>query len=254
MIGVVIEKVFSAHDGQDAGSAYGVGRIDGSGGSDGASYVLLPMSSLGLDMTVLERDCIPVPSGVDAHSALLAPPLAAALAVWDKLHLEIGEMAVYTAGVPFSDLVGQVGLWRGACPVLRLGAEREDPPRGVTALRAGPEDETLDQLRTLISRKPGFAAVDFSGRPEVVDRLLEVLPRWGRLMVAGRPTERFTIDFYNNVHRKGAEVLCDVFDPSHALGRPQDHTVQSYFDQAYRILQNPNMAAVCRSATPCLSW
>jgi threonine dehydrogenase-like Zn-dependent dehydrogenase len=103
-------------------------------------------------------------------------------------------------------------------------------------------EEALRQLKKRIQDKAGFAAIDLSGRPETIDLLLEVVPRWGRVMLAGRTRQPLTVDFYNNVHRKGVLLLTSIFDPASVLLHAGS---AAYLAAAFRILQNKEMATIC---------
>ena len=74
--------------------------------------------------------------------------------------------------------------------------------------------------------------MELSGRAEVLDILLEMMPRWSRLLLAGPAGQPVTIDFYKNVHRKGAVIAAmdveagSIFDlvegpPSEPRSRPR---------------------------------
>lgn len=231
---------------------YGIGRLVGRGlaesGSNGMRVVLAKLNDPQQSEVLLdESQCVAVPTALEAGAALLAPPLALALWMWDRLRLELGELAVYTDGDFFSPLVGQVGLWRGGCPVVRLSGDADHGPlAGIDVLPTSDLEGVTRELRDRIKEKPGFAAIDLSGRPEVIDLFLEVLPRWGRMMLAGGTRDPLTVDFYNNVHRKGVLLLTSVFDPTRVF---QEEWGETYLTSAFRILQNREMAAACARVT-----
>lgn len=210
----------------------------------GSSYVLTVVdSSQPATLAVPETACFPVPPSLNSREALLAVPLAAALRVWDRLQLELGEVAVYTEGSDFADLIGQVGGWQGGLPVIRLNHN----PVGASAdrgecLSISDPDEALRRLQARIKDKPGFAAVDLSGRPEIIDLLLEVMPRWGRLLLAGKAQQSLTVDFYNNVHRKGVSLFCEVFEPVSILEKKWK---EPYLTAACRLLEKKDIVASC---------
>ncbi|MCP9442486.1 MAG: hypothetical protein NNA20_07815, partial [Nitrospira sp.] len=132
-IEILIEQTAQSFGIATDGSAYGVGRVLGTAAAsrtgEKASWVLAaidhPSSST---VVVPETACFPVPPSLGRDVALLAVPVAAALNVWDRLQLELGEVAVYTGGHPCSDLIGLVAMWRGGCPVIRLGDGCEPVP------------------------------------------------------------------------------------------------------------------------------
>lgn len=249
MIEAVIERTSEPFDpSRRNGSVYGVGRLVGRGasdsGSNGGRRVLMKLENPGRSDVLLDANrCVVIPPALGTAVALLAPPLGLALWLWDRLRLELGECAVYTDGDAFAPLVGQVALWRGGCPVVRLATEADrDPTPEIDVLLAADADATARELRERIKQKPGFAAIDLSGRPEIIDVFFEVMPRWGRLMLAGPSRAALTVDFYNNVHRKGVLLLTGLFEPTRVF---QEEWGAAYLDSAFRILQRKEMAERC---------
>jgi len=108
--------------------------------------------------TIVGNNYISVQSSLEEEYMLLIPPLAFALWVWDRVDLEIGEAAVVSAGHPLSALLGQVALWYGACPVIRLGEDQLFWPN-CEILSEGEQEEIVDGLRSRVGNKPGFDAV-----------------------------------------------------------------------------------------------
>lgn len=218
----------------------------------GARYALARIGDLEGSEIVLHNDqCIAVPPSLGSEEALLGPPLAVALSVWDQLHLELGEAAVYTDGNPLSNLVGQVAIWRGGCPVVKLQMDSDGQVQdGVERIDLMMDpDEIVNRIKGRIVGKAGVGAVDLSGRPETIEMLLDVMPRWGRLMIAGRTQQLLTVDFYNDVHRKGLLFSCRSLDPSNVFNEEEESRI--FLGAAFRILQNKAMAAIC-SRVMCL--
>lgn len=245
----VIEKVIQFRETtQSDVSYYGVARLASSRTKNarfnGSSYVLSKFDNPHCSEVLLREDhCVPIPKSLGLNEALLAPALGLALSFWDRLSLELGEVAIYTEGGPFSDLVGQVAVWRGGCPVIKLCDTSNPAPQSPaeTQFLNDPE-EVVHKLRARTKDKPGFAGIDLNGRPEIIDLLLEVVPRWGRLLLAGQTRQPLTVDFYNNVHRKGVLLVTSVFDPIHAF---ENEATRAYLPAAFRILQREEMAAIC---------
>ena len=163
--------------------------------------------------------------------------LAKALKVWRQLRLEIGEAAIYTDGDELTDVVGLVAAWQGGLPVVRLTSASVVPvvSTGDDVETIGVDDgAAVERLRSITSTAPGVAAVDLSGNGEVISMLLEALPRWGRLLLAGPSPQPFTTAFYADVHRKGV-VIC-------AAGDPEPIDVRN----ARRLLADPKRAGLLR--------
>jgi len=255
-IAVTLERDSSSVPALMRSAPFGVGRVVNShtkngNYSAGALVLARTPSSDVAELIVRERDCIPVPGDLAVDLALWLPPLALGLWVWEKLSLELGEVAVCTEGHPFTDLVAQVALWRGACPLIRIGHDvRDHSIPGMEALSLEDPELAVDTLKKRCQNKPGFAAIDLSGLPEMIDIILDALPRWGRVMLGGPTHGPVTLDFYNNVHYKGAVMLSAVFDPSLVFTEKRELT--DHLDRAIRIVQNRNLAHTLLARSGCL--
>ena len=224
---------------------YAAGTLTRPGVSGTQRTVLVPGAhSPGSDVEAMASDCVVLPVLVDPAVAVLVPAVAASLALLETLRLELGDAAVWTSEGPLSALVGQAALWRGACPGIELGksAGKLDR-RQVEQVESSDTEAAAARLATLVAARPGFAAVDLSGRADVIDVLLEVIPRWGRLLLAGPPASPVTIDYYRNVHRKGIVLATTILEPSRVFDSQSD--VRSQLARACAVLGNPRMAAQC---------
>jgi threonine dehydrogenase-like Zn-dependent dehydrogenase len=205
----------------------------------------------GADVTVLTSDCVALPEGVEPATAPLVLPVATALSLWQSLDLELGEAAVWTTGGALSSLAGQVALWRGACPGIELGPSSAGVERiaGSDRIDWTDAEEAATRLNELVQGRPGFVAVDLSGRADVIDVLLEAMPTFGRLLLAGPAGDPVTIDFYKNVHRKGAVIRSTVLDPALAFEPSGGTTIRAEIPRAVNLLANPAMAERCSILT-----
>jgi threonine dehydrogenase-like Zn-dependent dehydrogenase len=239
---VQIRQVWSLRAGAPEPAAlYGVGSI-----ASGAQ-VLVPVADANArSATVSAARCIEVPSTLRDAAAKLVPPLAIALWIWDTLELELGDCAVICGNHPYDFLLAQAALWRGASPVVHLDLESSGntAPAGIERLRATDSSAMHAQLAECIRRGGGYAAVDLSGRPDVLDVVFETIPREARLMMASQAGAPVTIDFYNNVHRKGIRMESCMLDTAlvfDGVARGLDQHVA----RAIRILLNDKLAERC---------
>ena len=202
--------------------------------------------SVDSEIRVSASDCVAIEGSIDPSLAVLVPSLAITLAFWNTLQLELGDAAVWTGGRSMSSLVGQAALWRGACPAIEIGpSTTERDATGVDTIDWTDAEAASARLAELVGRRPGFAAVDLSGRADVIDLLLEVIPRWGRLLLAGPPGPPVTIDFYRNVHRKGIVIASTTADSSRVFDARAGRDIRDQLPKAVQILRNEAMAAQC---------
>jgi threonine dehydrogenase-like Zn-dependent dehydrogenase len=240
-------RIEASSSGAAAPAGYAAATLTKASTPGTRSIVLVPGAHVpGSDVDANAADCLTLPVPLDPALAILVPPLAAALAVWETLRLEIGDAAVWTGSGPLSALVGQTALWRGACPGIELGSESSGvlDARQVEHIELS-DTEAAARLAELVAARPGFAAVDLSGRADVIDVLLEVIPRWGRLLLAGPPGTPVTIDYYRNVHRKGIVLATTILEPSRVFDAQSDARTQ--VARACAVLGNPRMAAQSRA-------
>jgi hypothetical protein len=188
---------------------------------------------------------VPVPEALDPDVALLVPAVAGVLRVWDTLALEIGDAAVITAGHFCAPLAAVAAGWYGALPVLYCSDGAEVP--GTERLPVADGDVLLKTLRERLGGCSGVAALELSGRADVVDSMLEAIPRFTRLGMFGAKRESLTIDYYVNVHRKGLEMVSGVLDPFAALTRQSERALDD-IARASRLLHVPARADECRAA------
>lgn len=168
-------------------------------------------STLGQVVSVAAADCLLPPEHLDDGAALALPPLLAALGAWQDLQLELGEVAVVSGDTPFAALLALTAHWHGALPVVTLAAAAPGFAGGEWVSPHDPR-EAHSRIQSLQQDKPGFAAIDVSGSALVADILFQALPRWGRLHLGGAPSEALTVDFYRDVHVKGARVFTRALD------------------------------------------
>jgi hypothetical protein len=188
--------------------------------------------------------CIVIPNALGQERALAVPTLACALWSWDSLQLELGDAAIYTPGPPLLErAIAATAVWRGGLPVIRLRADAAAAPAdGVEDVSIGNAQQAISRLSAIARRAPGFAAIDLWGRADVLDILFEVLPRWSRVLLGARSTAPLTVDFYNNVHRKGVYMRTTRLDPSRVLDPALRTQFAPFIEQAIRILANDELA------------
>jgi hypothetical protein len=185
---------------------------------------------------------IKIPKEWDEKKAGALPPLVLALWCWNSLNLELGEVALVIQGNPFVDIFIQTAKWFGALPVICLGDKSGDQGDTVFIRVDYKEpDVTTAELNKFLPGSVGYAAVDLSGKAEIIDILLNTIPRWGRMMFMGSGNDLLTIDYYNNLHRSGADIRSCVFDPSVILKPEYSCDFRPFYQRAINIISNEKM-------------
>ena len=191
------------------------------------------------------RTCIPIPAGLLADRAMLVPRLAMALAATDAVALELGDVPICTSGGEDLHLIATVCQWRSGRDVLVL--DLSDGHFAATAgcrrIDSSDPQRAIEDISRASATAPGAAAIVLSRKSDAVDILLEAMPMWGRMIISSAGTEPATIDFYNNVHRKGMSLVTGPASPT-VLFEPDARTGLRHFaERAIQILRRDDLAA-----------
>lgn len=247
-----IEISFERLDVAPGRPGYGLARVTGRAEQRALSEigrrVLAPTDQNTIRTILIDaRKCIPLDESLPEERAMRVPALALALAISDAAALELGEVAVFTSGAAHESVVATVAQWRTCRDVIRLrlhdGLSVCAP--GVREVDGTDPQRAIELIRTEANSAAGYAAIVLSPQPEALDVLLEAMPIWGRLVFGATSSSRATIDFYNNVHRKGVRMVSVpsttrfIFE---ARARPE---VAALVERAMRILTCDDLAAVC---------
>jgi threonine dehydrogenase-like Zn-dependent dehydrogenase len=227
------------------GTACAVGRLveaDETGTWEKGDRVLIGgVDAHTADVEASSIRCVRVPDGMETADALLIPPTAQALRVWRRLRLEIGETAIYSDGDGLTSFVALIATWRGAVSVIRL--TRDHRAGDAESVNVSDALKAVERLRALVGNAPGLAAVDLSGHGETISMLLEAMPRWGRLLLAGPHPEPFTTAFYTDIHRKGVVVTGADLDSMFSNPSAWHADIRN----ACRLLMDPKRAVALRA-------
>jgi hypothetical protein len=216
---------------------------------DREETVLVPVegdAAPGQEVQVTAERVADLPPALDANAARLVPLVATALGAWESLGLELGEVALVTGDGPAARLMAVAATWFGACPVLRLGASDALTLPGIETLPAGEFGPAA--LGARLKTRPGVVVIELSGRPDVVDLILEAIPMFTRVLFAGPPGHRLTVDFYVNVHRKGLLLRSSTLAPASSVAAAWAGDAGQRCARAARFLTVPARLAECHLA------
>lgn len=188
----------------------GCGRLED---GIGDTFLVPVESSEVREVSIPESELLRLPAGLDADRLELTLPLAVTLNSLNDLGIELGTTLICTGGHAFSQLAALAAGWRGAIPVVALTDKGDTSwPPGVEILDTADPERALETLKQRLEKQPDVAVLELSGRAEIVDICFEAIPYWARMMLAADSSEPVTIDFYNNLHRKGVVLSTGSLD------------------------------------------
>lgn len=166
--------------------------------------------------------------------------------IWDAAGLEAGEVAIYTSGSSIDRWVATVAAWKSLRDVVRLDLGGGwEPVSGVTNQAISEPQESASWLSRNLRGSPGVVAVVLTTEAVATDVLLEALPMWSRFVLAMPASMPTTVDFYNNVHRKGANLVCVPASTREMHESQWSPRSVGYLQRAARVLDCARLAAKC---------
>lgn len=173
--------------------------------------------------------------------------LALALWTWEAAGLEPGETAIFTSGTALDPWLAVAAGWISLRDPLRLDLADEpaQPDAGVRCLRITEPQAAVGWLQRELQGAPGVAAAILTPEAIAADVLLEALPMWSRIVIGMTGSRPATVDFYNNVHRKGVQIASVPADPREMADSLWRDRAAASLAQARRILDCQRLAAQC---------
>jgi hypothetical protein len=185
-----------------------------------------------------------MPEAETTDANALVHTLSHALWVWDIAELELGELAIVAGRT--EGMITKVAEWRsgGRVLVLARGTADGSADRAIETLDPTDQPATLKRLHAAVAASPGAAAVICDESAAVLELVLDAMPVWGRVVLATETSQQATIDFYNNVHRKGARVLSAPATPAQMNEEPWRCQAAMHVERAVRLLKSrPTLAS-----------
>lgn len=161
--------------------------------------------------TVDEKEVIKLPDNVQLDDAAFTVIAGFSLAAVRKAKVELGHNCL-VAGL------GLLGLFAvrflKLCGALNIIAADFNPERRALAQKMGadyvldPGDENYkDRIMEITSGKGVNSAIEVTGNPHALTQCLKCTARFGRVILLGCTRQLTQIDFYNDVHRPGIELI-----------------------------------------------
>lgn len=148
-----------------------------------------------------------------------------------KSRLEIGESAM-TVGL---GILGMMSIMiQRACGAYPVIASDPNSERRELALQFGADyafdptkPEFVDEVNRVTDGRMVNAAVEVTGNGPALDRLLDVMARFGRVALLGCTRDsNFTIDYYHKVHCPGITMV-----GAHTNARPEDDSSEHFWTE-----------------------
>lgn len=161
--------------------------------------------------TVDEKEVIKLPDNVQLDDAAFTVIAGFSLAAVRKAKVELGHNCL-VAGL------GLLGLFAvrflKLCGALNIIAADFNHERRALAQKMGadyvldPGDENYkDRIIEITSGKGVNSAIEVTGNPQALTQCLKCTARFGRVILLGCTRQLTQIDFYNDVHRPGIELI-----------------------------------------------
>lgn len=185
-----------------------------------------------------EEDVVTILGGLSPDVLPLAPLLAAALQMADDSNLELGTTIVVCGDCTVSRLMGEIAKWWTPERINIRANEDNDSVEPFSHVLHIADEHVQDSLTSMLSGAQSVSFVDFSGNPDAWNVMLESAPYWSRFVANARCQQPMTIDFYNDVHRKGATIVGRQMTCEKIYGPSSDLYAKEHLRRAVQILMN----------------
>jgi hypothetical protein len=227
-----------------------IARVIGAFGSgrsvpDGRIVLAPAASGSGPEDRIEAGRCFAMPADLSLGDVSIVPALAHSLWIWDAAGLELGELALLATGATPESLLARVAFWRCGGRVMHLqdGGDTDAIRGDLEVLNASEQPGATERLNEAIRNAPGVAAVICICSPMLMELVLDAVPAWTRIVIAAKTTEPATVDFYNNVHRKGCRIIGAPSSPAAMADEAWYTRAAPYFSRAASIMQNKSLVA-----------
>ena len=184
-------------------TGYEVGQRVVSGGRH-ASHNLLPLS--GRPGRVLE-----IPDGVTDDQALFWQLGKTVMNGVRLARIALGEAVVLVGAGILGQLATQYAKLSGAFPLVAvdLSERRLEMSRahGATHILVGGRDALIDEIRSVTRGRMADVAFDITGNQQVIPTILRMVRRRGRVILLGAPRGKVAVDFHDEVHTLGLQII-----------------------------------------------
>lgn len=126
-------------------------------------------------------------------------------------HIALGEAVVLVGVGILGQLATQYAHLSGAFPLIAVDlSERRlqmAQVHGATHTLIGGRDELLDEIREITRGRMADVAFEITGNQHVIPSILRMVRRLGRVILLGSPRGKVEVDFHNEVHTLGLQVI-----------------------------------------------
>lgn len=153
----------------------------------------------------------PIPNGVSDEQACFMVLSTIALGGVRLAQIAFGEAIVVVGAGLVGQLAMQYARLSGGWPVIavdlaesRLATART---HGATHTLVGGHPELVDEIRALTKGRLADIAIEATGNPQVIPSLFRFVRRRGRVILLGSPRGKTEVDFHDEVHTLGLQVI-----------------------------------------------
>lgn len=223
----------------------GAGLIESRGQSDtGLAVVSLIENTVKVGDVLEKDDVLEIDGDIDLSALLGAPILAALLQIAEDAKVELGTAVVISGDCPLSKLFGEMCRWWTPVRIQLSKFDDSIDSSGPFSQVFRVSDENVQkELADLLQSSAAVSFVDFSGSSDAWDIMFEAAPYWSRLVAAAAVGSPMTIDFYNNIHRKGVTLIGKSITVDRLFTSPGCLFTERQLSAAVAILRSPSETA-----------
>lgn len=159
--------------------------------------------------TVPIKEIVPIPHNVSLEEAALPVIAGFSLSAIRKAKICLGDSCLVTGLGILGLFAVQFAKLSGAYPVIAadfLPERRELAKKLGADIVLDPSDPTFAEQRKSFGGGVN-SAIEVTGNPNALKQVLSVTAKFGRVILLGCTRDMTEVDFYNDVHRPGIELI-----------------------------------------------
>ena len=125
--------------------------------------------------------------------------------------IALGEAIVLVGAGILGQLALQYAALSGAFPLISVDLSEQRlqmaQTHGATHILIGGRDELLDDIRQITRGRMADVVFEITGNQHVIPSVLQMARRLGRVIILGSPRGKVEVDFHNEVHTLGLQVI-----------------------------------------------
>jgi len=181
-------------------------------------------------VTADETSVLKIPEGLSFEEASFFALGSISLQAVRKAHIELGESVVVLGQGLVGNLALQLARLSGGMPLIAVDMFdyrlKISKSCGADYIINPNRDDLIEDIMDITDNNGADVIIEATGNPEAIPIALKIVGRCGRVILLGSPRGISEVNFYSEVHKKGASII-----GAHESIRPHYESTHGWWTQ-----------------------